>query len=448
MIQAEPHIELTDFTRRGFLGAAGAGLALAALPSFAQGASIRTGSLVKDRKINIACVGCGGKGESDIAGVSSENIVGLCDVDFPRAMGVMMRYPEAKVFRDWREMLATLDERIDAVVVSTPDHMHFPIAMMAMEMGKHVFVQKPLAHTVEEARIMLETARRHKVVTQMGNQGHSNEGTRLLKEWVAAGAIGDVREVHIWTNRPIWPQNRAVPTEVRTPPRTLDWNRWLGVAAWRPYSPEYAPWIWRGWWDFGTGALGDMGCHTMDATFWALELGAPTRVSAHVEGGSEQSCPAGSVVTYEFPACGGRPPVVVKWFDGCCHPPRPKALEDGMPMPEAGQLLFGDKGTIMCPGDYCDNVYLIPRSANKAFRRPPKTLPRIKNGHHQNWLDGIRGRVEAPCSNFEHASPLAEMTLLGAVACRARTSFNWNAATLTCDNAAAQQYISKTYRAF
>ncbi len=437
-----------DFSRRQFIGTVGAGLAFQGLPSFAAGTSIRTGELVTNRKINIACVGCGGKGEDDVSRFAGENIVGLCDVDFTRGAGVFQKHPQAKIFRDWREMITTLDDQIDAVVVSTPDHMHFPIAMMAMEMGKHVYVQKPMAHTVAEARMMLETARRHKVVTQMGNQGHSNEGTRRLKEALDAGAIGEVCEVHIWTNRPVWPQNLPTPTSVGTPPVTLDWNRWLGVAAWRPFNSVYLPFSWRGWWDFGTGALGDMGCHTMDACFWALRLGAPSRVSAHVEGGSDQACPAGSIITYEFPARGNLPPVTVKWFDGCCKPPRPKDLEEKMPMPGSGQCYFGSRGTMIAEGDYCDNPHLIPRSANRAFKRPPKTLPRIANGHYQNWLDGIRGRVEAPCSNFEHAAPLTEMTLLGAAAVRARASFNWNAATLTCDNAAAQAFITKNYRAF
>ena len=439
-----------DFTRRQFLATIGAGLASSALPSLGDGSVVRKGRLVTDRKINIACIGCGGKGESDVGAMSGENIVGLCDVDFNRGAPQFQAHPEAAIFRDWREMLLCLDEQIDAVVISTPDHMHFPPAMLAMELGKHVYVQKPMAHTVTEARILREQARLHNVVTQMGNQGHSNEGTRLLKEWVEAGAIGDVREVHIWTNRPIWNQDREVPTDIRPVPPTLDWNRWLGVAEWRPYCHGYLPVEWRGWWDFGTGALGDMGCHTMDAAFWALNLGAPTRVSAHVEGGSEQSCPKGSIVTYEFPARGKLPPVVVKWHDGSCRPPRPAQLEEGVEMPESGQLLFGSKGTIMDGTDYCENPHLIPRSANREFRahRPPKTLPRIPHGHDQNWLDAIRGKIAAPCSNFEHAGPLTEMVLLGAAAVRARASFNWNAETLTCDNPAAQRYIDKTYRAF
>ncbi len=392
-------------------------------------------------------MGCGGKGAVDIDGVSSENIVGLCDVDYARAARIFARFPNAQLFRDWREMLAILDDQIDAVVVSTPDHMHFPIAMMAMQMGKHVYVQKPLAHTVTEARIMLETARRHKVMTQMGNQGHCGEGTRRVKEWVMSGRLGDIREVHIWTNRPVWPQNIKMPAG-QTPPATMDWNRWLGVAPWRPYHQSFAPFNWRGWWEWGTGAIGDMGCHMMDAAFWSLDLGAPTRVSAEVQGGDELSCPAGSIITYEFPARGKFPPLTLKWYDGCCRPPRPAMLEADQKMPAVGQLYLGSKLTLWDTHDCCDNPVLIPRASAKENKRPEPTLTRVKNGPYQNWLDAIRGVVDAPSSNFEHACPLTEMTLLGAIAVRARTSFNWNPATLTCDNPAAQQYVDKVYRMF
>lgn len=437
-----------SFTRRQFLGAMGASLAASALPSLGDATVIRKGRLVTDRKINIACIGCGGKGSDDINQFSGENIVALCDVDFNRGLEQFRNHPEAKIFRDWREMLLTMDDQIDAVVISTPDHTHFPAAMLAMELGKHVYVQKPMAHTPVEARIMREQAKLHQVVTQMGNQGHSNEGTRRWKEWVEAGVIGEVREAHIWTNRPVWPQDLPTPKEAMKEPATLDWNRWLGVAPWRPFNPVYLPFQWRGWWDYGTGAMGDMGCHTIDATYWALNLGAPKRVSAEVVGGSEDSCPKGSIVTFEFPARGAMPPVVVKWFDGCCHPPRPKELEEGIEMPGAGQLLFGSKGVMMDGTDYCENPHLIPRSANRGFKRPPKTLPRVANGHYQNWLDGIRGKVDAPCSNFEHAGPLTEIVLLGAVAVRSRSAFNWNAETMTCDNPSAQRFIDKTYRTF
>ena len=410
--------------------------------------ALRQGRLVKGRKINIACVGCGGKGADDVRQFSGENIVALCDVDLARASQTILSHPKAKVFRDWREMLTLMDDQIDAVVVSTPDHMHFPVAMKAIEMGKHVYVQKPLTHTVAEARLLREAARRHGVVTQMGNQGHSNEDTRRLKEMIEAGAIGDVTEVTIWTNRPVWPQDKALPKDGMPVPQTLDWNLWLGVAPWRPYDRAYCPFDWRGWWDYGSGAIGDMGCHTIDAVYWALELGAPEHVSAEVTGGNEFSCPKGSIVTYRFPARGNRPPVTLKWYDGCCKPERPAILPAGENMPGSGQLLVGTKGAVFCPGDYCDQAKLLPESLRASFTMPPKTLPRVKNGHYQNWLDGIRGVVDAPCSNFEYAAPLTEIALLGAVAVRSRSSFNWYASALRCDNPVAQRFIAKTYRMF
>ena len=433
-------------TRRNFIATASVAAFLAKIHAAEPG--IRTGRLVKDRKINIACVGCGGKGASDVQEFSGENIVALCDVDLARAEKTFRKHPTAKLFRDWREMLKVMDGEIDAVVVSTPDHMHFPIALRAIEMGKHVYVQKPLTHTVAEARKLLEAARRHRVVTQMGNQGQSNESTRLLKEMLDAGAIGDITEVMIWTNRPVWPQDKPLPAEAMKVPATLDWNLWLGVAPWRPYNRAYMPFDWRGWWDYGSGAIGDMGCHTMDASFWALELGAPESVSAEVVGGNEFSCPKGSIVTYRFPKRGKRPAVKLTWYDGSCKPERFALLPEGEKMPGSGQLFTGSKGVVFCPGDYCDTPRIFPESVAKAFVQPPKTLPRVKNGHYKNWLDGIRGLVDAPCSNFEHAVPLTEIALLGAVAVRSRTSFKWDAKSLTCDNPAAQRFISKTYRMF
>ncbi|MDA1045212.1 MAG: Gfo/Idh/MocA family oxidoreductase [Verrucomicrobia bacterium] len=441
----------STISRRSFLRATACGTAATLLPAkplMAASKSIRKGEIITGRKLNIAAIGCGGKGESDIGSMASENIVALCDVDFARGQRTFNRFPEAKRFRDYREMLTEMDEQIDGVTVSTPDHTHFPAAMMAIEMGKHVYVQKPLTHTVAEARLLTEAARKHKVVTQMGNQGHSNEGTRLMKEWVEAGVIGEVREVHVWTNRPIWPQNIQAPKEKMTPPATLDWNRWIGAAPFRDFHSSYMPFNWRGWWEWGCGAIGDMGCHTMDSNYWALSLGAPTHVSAEVDGGNDLSCPAGSVVTYDFPARGDMPPVTYKWFDGSRKPPRPEVLEAGRNLSGSGQILYGSKGVIMDGSDYCESPRLIPESAMQAFTRPPKTLERVPEGHYVNWLRGIKGEVEAPSSNFEHAGPLTEMALLGNVAVRAGVAFNWDSKKLRCDRPEAQAYIDKKYRIF
>jgi len=443
----------TKITRRASLLAMAGGAAAVLLPQrlFATTAPkpLRTGQLVTGRKINIAAIGSGGRGKVDTNGTASENIVALCDVDFERARETFEKFPGARRFRDYREMLVEMDGEIDAVTVSTPDHLHFPAAMMAIEMGKHVFVQKPLTHTVREARLLTEAARRHRVVTQMANQGHSNEGTRLVKEWIEAGAIGDVHEVHMWTNRPIWPQNIPLPEERREVPATMDWNRWLGPTQFRPFHEAFAPFKWRGWWEWGCGAIGDMGCHTMDASFWALDLGAPERVSAKVDGGTEFSCPAGAEVTYEFPARGSMPPVVVKWFEGTLkNPPRPDALEEGREMPKGGQIFYGSKGTILAGGDYCESPRLIPDSAMREMERPPKTLERVPEGHHGNWLRAIRGEIETPVSNFDYAGPLTEMALLGNVAIRCGVPFQWDARNLQCDRPEAQAFIDKTYRVF
>ncbi len=441
----------SSFTRRNFLKSAACGTAatvLAAPQLMGETKSFRTGKRITDRKLNIASVGCGGQGGNDIGNFAGENIVALCDVDFARAAGSFKRFPEAKRFRDYREMLTEMADQIDAVQISTPDHTHFPVAMMAMEMGKHIYLQKPIAHTVTEARLLAEAARKYKVVTQMGNQGHSNEGTRLVKEWIEAGVIGEVKEVHLWTNRPVWPQNVPVPEKGMNPPPTLDWNRWLGVAPFRAYNSAYMPFNWRGWWEWGCGAIGDMGCHTMDASFWALNLGAPSRVSAEVDGGSALSCPAGSIITYEFPARKGMPPVTMKWFDGSKKPPRPPTLEADRPMSGSGQLYFGSKGVIMDTNDYCDSPRLIPESAMKDFTRPPKTLERIKEGHYQNWVRAIKGEIEAASSNFDHAGPLTEMALLGNVAIRSGVPFKWDPKALRCDRPEAQAFIDKTYRMF
>lgn len=444
-------MKFSKLTRRASLMASICGTAATLLPAgslMAATKPFRTGKRITGRKLNIAGIGCGGKGNADLGSLAGENIVALCDVDFNRAQNNFNRFPDAKRFRDYREMLVEMDEQIDAVTVTTPDHMHFPIAMMAIEMGKHVYVQKPLSHTVAEARLLTEAARKHKVCAQMGNQGHSNEGTRLAKEWIESGAIGEVREVHLWTNRPIWPQNIPVPQQRMTPPPTLDWNRWLGIAPYRPYNDAYAPFKWRGWWEWGCGAMGDMGCHVMDASYWALSLGAPSRVSAEVDGGTALSCPAGSEITYDFPARKGMPPVKVKWFDGTRKPPRPDALEEGRTMPDGGQIFYGSKGTIMASGGYCSSPRLIPESAMKTLVRPPKTLERIPEGHYENWLRAIRGEIDSSVSNFDYAGPLTEIALLGNVAIRSGVPFKWDSKALRCDRPEAQAFIAKTYRIF
>lgn len=444
----ENRIDRRQFLKSAALGAAA--LSLTDVAALAAPLASKKRFCDPAKKMNIAGIGCGGKGASDIGEMAkTENIVALCDVDYSKGMDTFKKYPGVPIYKDFRQMLREMGDKIDGVTVSTPDHMHFPAAMMAMEMGKHVYVQKPLTHTVGEARLLTETAAKYGVVTQMGNQGHSNEGTRLLKEWVQGGAIGKVREVHIWTNRPIWPQGIQRPLTVDPIPETLDWNLWLGVAPDRPYNKAYMPFAWRGWWDFGCGALGDMGCHTMDAAFWALDLKYPVSVVAECDAINPESAPKWSIVTYEFPARGSLPPVTLKWYDGGKLPPRPKELEADRQMSKAGQLLIGDKGVILETGDYCDSPRLIPEAAMKDFQRPEKTLPRVKEGHYANWVLGCKGGP-APCSNFEeHSGPLTEMVVIGNLAIRIGKKIAWDGPRARCTNLPeAEPLVNKAYRVF
>ncbi|MDH5282693.1 MAG: Gfo/Idh/MocA family oxidoreductase, partial [Gemmatimonadota bacterium] len=335
----------TDPSRREFVNSAASAAALFHIvPRHVLGRGYRAPS----DKLNVACIGVGGMGRSDVRGMEGENLVALCDVDWNAAEDAFRSYPMARRYKDYREMLDKELRNIDAVTVSTPDHSHAAATMLALRAGKHVYCQKPLARTMGEVRaLMREAAARPKQLTQMGNQGHTNEGTRQIREWVEAGVIGAVREVHYWTNRPIWPQGIDRPTQLHTPPSTLDWNLWLGPAAERPYNPAYAPFNWRGWWDFGTGALGDMACHGMDAAFWALELGYPTRVEPETSKLYDETAPRFSRVTYDFPARGNRPAVKVIWRDGGLWPPKPAGLPGTMEWPPeeiGGQMWVGDNG--------------------------------------------------------------------------------------------------------
>jgi predicted dehydrogenase len=310
------------------------------------------GRTAPSEKLNIAGIGVGGRGASNLAAVSSENIVALCDVDEKNAAGTFRRYPNAKRYRDFRRMLEK-EKDIDAVIVSTPDHTHAVATVMAIKMGKHVYCEKPLTRTVYEARAVAEAARKAKVATQMGNQGMAFEGNRLIKEWLWDGAIGPVREVHVWSDRPThsgkkplwWAQGINRPTDTPPVPETLDWDLWLGPAPDRPYHPAYVPFKWRGWWDFGSGGLGDMGIHNIAPVFTALKLGAPTSVHASSTAVYEETLPLASTVHYEFAARGDMPAVTLHWYDGGIIAARPKELEDDREMPREDGLIFvGDKG--------------------------------------------------------------------------------------------------------
>ncbi len=413
--------------------------ALASAPAWAAGEKIRKPrKLSPDKKMNIACVGCGGKGNTDVRAVSGENIVALCDVDFDRAEKSFALHPGVPKFRDYREMFAKMGRKIDAVTVTTPDHMHYAVAKKAIEMGKHVFVQKPLTHSVWEARQLTELARKHGVATQMGNQGQAGEDVRVLCELLWDGAIGPVHEVHVWTNRPIWPQAIARPEAGPKPPKSLDWDLWLGVAPVRPYHPAYHPFKWRGWRDFGTGALGDMACHAFAPIFRALKLGHPSSVETSSTALFEETYPSGSIVRYEFPAREGMPPVALTWYDGGLKPPRPKELEADRELGKSGTLYLGEKGAML-------GARLLPESRMRAYKRPAEYVPR-SIGHYAEWIQACKGG-DAGGSNFDISGPQAETVLLGNISMRTGKKLAWDGPNLKITNEPeANQYLRREYR--
>jgi len=429
-------------SRRDFMGAAAAVAAFTIVPRHVLGGP---NNAAPSEKLNIAGIGSGGMGGGNINACRGENIVALCDVDDKQAEGTFKRFPNAKKYRDFRKML---DEQkdIDAVIVATPDHTHAVAAMAAMKRGKHVYVQKPLTRTVYEARALTEAAREYNVATQMGNQGHSGEGVRLICEWIWDGAIGPVREVNAWTDRPIWPQGIDRPKDKHDVPSTLDWDLWLGPAPWRPYvgNKTYCPFNWRGWWDFGCGALGDMACHLLDPVFSALKLGYPASVEACATKVNNETFPLASIVRYEFPARGDMPPVKLNWYDGGMKPPRPEELEPGRRMTSV--IFIGDKGKLMC-GEYGDRPRLIPESKMKEYKRPPKTLPRVKGSHEQNWIDACKGG-EPACSNFDYSGPFTESVVMGNLAIRRLgKKLLWDGKNMEVTNDdEANEYVNPPYR--
>lgn len=446
---------MSPVSRRRFLRHASLATAAVGFPAILTRAAVQSPyrNLAKpDRKLRIAHVGLGGKGAVDVAGCASEDLVAFCDVDFERGKKVLEQYSSTPRYRDFRQMLEERHREIDAVVVTTPDHMHFPIALMAIERGKHVYVQKPLTHTIGEARALKQAAARAGVVTQMGNQGHANDGTRILKEWIDAGVIGPVREVHCWTNRPVWPQGIELPLPDPTIPPTIDWNLWLGVAPERPFSSKIAPFNWRGFWDYGCGALGDMGCHSLDAAFWALNLRGSVRVSAVSAGATPVIAPSWSIVTYEFPARGSLPACKVVWYDGGKLPPVPEELGPGGKLNTGGVIYVGDKGKIMDTSDLGASPRLLPEARMQEFTaRPPKILRRVPGGDpYREWIDACKGLGPAPGSNIvDHSADLTEMVLLGNVAIRAGKPITWDAARGACVGAPElTPLLHKNYRLF
>ncbi|MBN1126535.1 MAG: Gfo/Idh/MocA family oxidoreductase [Sedimentisphaerales bacterium] len=441
----------TDFSgdpisRRRFLGTAGVSAAVfTVVPRHVLGGP---GRQAPSDTLNVAGIGIGGMGFNDIRTVAGlgENIVALCDVDQRHAAKAFNEFPKARKWQDYRKMLEEQKD-IDAVTIATPDHLHAPITMAAIKAGKHVYCQKPLTHTVYEARQIARAAKEAGVVTQMGNQGQAGEGPRLLTEFIWDGAIGNVREVHGWSNRypRISPRGQARPQDTPPIPDGLDWNLWLGPAPERPYHLAYLPFVWRGWWDFGTGVLGDIGCHNFSAIFKALKLKYPKTVQASgtfLQDPPEirnESAPIASVVHYEFEADDNHPAVTLTWYDGGMLPNRPPQLEQGRRLGGGdGMLYIGDKGAIL------DNR-LIPEARMKEYGKPPQKLPRSP-GHYKEWIIAAKGGPKAG-SDFSFAGPLTEVVLLGNIAIRTGEKLEWDPIQMKITNVPdANKFLHYEYR--
>lgn len=462
---------ISALTRRGLIAAAG-GLALGAVSAPARAAR----RLSPSDKVNVAVIGAGGQGASNMSRLTSQNIVATADVDYDHVLKALQdrtgkinplrqplkdAYDKAERFDDYRRMLDARKD-LDAVVIATPDHHHAVAARMAMERGLHVYVQKPLTHTIEESRKLDALAHANpKLVTQMGNQGHSGDDGRRVVELIRAGVIGPVREVHVWTNRPVWPQGEAKP-EPTPAPASLDWPTWLGPADvdWG-YNADYAHFNWRGWLPFGSGALGDMGAHLIDFPVWALEPGLPTRVETRHSrwpGGASlwdtkrpavlASYPLATITRYEFAAAKGGPLSLI-WYDGGILPPTPPGFPPGLPMnPEGGVLFIGARGMLMHE-TYGEKPMLIGEGLDAQAKGVPQSLPRIQGGlqgHEMNFIRAIRGEEKISCP-FDYAAPLVETMGLGIVALMADQAIDYDGASGRITNVAdANAYLGRTYR--
>jgi predicted dehydrogenase len=439
-----------SLTRRQFLRSAGIAVtAFTIVPRYVVAGS---GQTPPSEKLNIAGIGVGGQGAGDIDAVASgKNIVALCDVDSKHSAKTFQKYPQAKPYRDFRRMFDEMNKGIDAVVVATPDHFHAVAAMAAIKHGKHVYCEKPLAHSIYEVRQLMKAAQKYKVVTQLGNQGHSFDSIRNFCEWIWDGAIGNVHTINCGCSA----VNSAIDQlphlkEHHDVPPTLDWDIWLGPAQERPYHPAYLPGAWRSWVPFGNGTVGDWTCHVVDPVFWALDLGAPSTIQAHVKDYDFQtqgdSYPRGEVITYEFPATAKRGPIAMNWYSGTEKIPRPPELEADEKDIGTGAAVIGDKGTIVYGSHGAGQVRLIPQSKMDAYKKPPKTLPRVKE-HHWDWLQAIRNGTKAG-SDFSYGGPLTEIALLGIIAIKmGGRKLDWDAKRGKFTNCTdANKYLNPPYR--
>jgi len=441
----------TAVSRRRFMqGAAAGAMAFSLVP---RRVLAQAGQPAPSDKLNLGCVGVAGRGGDNINELAGQNIVALTDVDWAHAAKTLEKFPGAKRYKDYRKMLDEMDKSIDAVVVSTPDHTHAVAAMAAIKRGKHVYCEKPLAHSVWEVRQLMQAAREHKVVTQLGNQGHSFDHIRMFCEWIWDGAIGKVTEVHARCGSNYSKIRRleevAKAGEVAVPDM-LDWDLWLGPAQHRPYHRAYLPGQWRGWMPFGCGVIGDWVCHVVDPVFWALKLGAPTSVQARTfdynPTDHADTFPPRSIVRYDFPARGDLPPVTLMWYDGEARPPRPAELESGRKDLDTGAIVVGDKGKIMYGSHGAGGARIIPESKMKEYKQPAKSLPRVKN-HHADWVAAIRDG-KAAGSDFSYGGPLTEIALLGVIAMRlSGQRLDWDGANMRFTNSdEANKLLTPTFR--
>jgi predicted dehydrogenase len=403
-------------------------------------------------RLNIACIGIGGQGGGvtrDLAAIPHVNIVALCDVQRAHEARMAKEYPGRPFFQDYRKMLESV-KGIDAVMIATPDHWHAPIALAALRSGLHVYCEKPLTHTIEEARLLKQVAAETKLVTQMGNSGHAGEGLRQTKEWIDAGVIGNVTEVHTWSDRPgkFWQtQGKPAPTDSQPVPDTLDWDLWLGPAADRPFHSSYAPRQWRGFYDFGCGALGDMMVHNADPAWYALGLGQPTSVEAEMGPTNRDTFPEWCIVKWHFAATDNHGPITVTWYDGGKKPPLPPGAEADMKLDDNGIYFVGTKGS-MLGGGWSAAPRLVPDSMMKDFQPPKPTIARSV-GHRLEWVDAcIAGKPEDAKAGFWYSAPFTESLLVGVLPIRLGKRIEWDAAAMRATNAPeADEIIRKSYRA-
>ncbi len=440
-------------SRRQLLKSAGAVAAFTIVPRHVLGGQ---GQTPPSEKLNVAGIGAGGRGGDDINEIAKgANIIALCDVDLRpehRDRTTIPKFPNAKVYQDFRKMFDEMDKQIDAVIVGTPDHTHAVAAMAAIKRGKHVFCEKPMAHSVGEVRALMKAAKEHNVVTQLGNQGHSFDTIRTFCEWIWDGAIGNVHTIQCGCSAVNTGMDRlSRMSDKEEVPAGLDWDLWLGPAQERPYHSFYLPGRWRGWVPFGNGTIGDWVCHVVDPVFWALDLGAPKTVQAQVKDYDPKTqadvFPRGDIITFEFPANGKHGPITLVWHSGTEKIPRPKELEaERTKSVETGAYVYGDKGVIMYGSHGAGGVRLIPETAMKAYPRPEQKIPRVKN-HHDDWLRAIREGKKAG-SDFSYGGPLTELAMLGVIALKMPgTKLEWDGPSARFTNSdEANQHLNPPYR--